>query len=145
MKSLVSVNIILITFYASIFLNDSYLSLHQVNASLLCKCNHSSQHEIHSSNKGSLLLEDHASLILDRENLPSCHSSQIKSAHFCSCKKSSENLVNILFQKSTILEGKFDHFFVHLTSKYFVGITNKKVSLPRGFSFLITPPPKTIL
>ena len=145
MKTFVLIVTVLFTFFTSILLNDSYLSLHQVNTSLLCKCNHSSHNEVHTT-QTSLLLDEHSLLLSNQDSLPSCHSPKsMETTHICSCKKSSENLVHILFQKSMVIQSKIEVFALDFTNKFFICITSEKISLPSGFSFLITPPPKSII
>ena len=144
MKNFVSTVTIIVTFFTSIFLSESYLSYTQVNASLICRCNHSSHNEIHS-NKDSLLLNEHVSLLEIKKNLPSCHSSNKVSAHICSCKKTSENLVHILFQKVVNIMNILKEIPIEHFNLYYISITLDRFCLHPGFSFLITPPPKSTI
>jgi hypothetical protein len=142
MKKFVSSLLVLVTTFTSILLNESLLSYHQVTSSLLCKCNHTSKNEIHSN---SVLLDEHKHFIPVSPELPSCHTPKKGETHLCSCKKSADSLANILFQKSVVLLNNLELFAVYFHNSYISCSTKEKLLLPVGFSFLITPPPKTIL
>lgn len=140
MKKIVSFVTLIITIFTTILLNDGLLSLQQVKSSRVCKCNHSSNREVHSDR--SLLFEEHSDISVVSDKLPTCHTQKKGEPHLCSCKKSSDTLETIFFQKSPIIQNKIEIYSFLPNHKEYYSIPFDRLILPAGFNFLITPPPK---
>ena len=143
MKKILAGILIIILFSTSSLLSEGYLCIQNLQALKLCKCNHSSEKELHS-NTNDILLPEHTSSFKSNEGLPKCHdSSRMSSPHICSCKKSEATLETFLLQKSTlsIILAVQIPFYIET-----VIIFNRVISftLPSGYQYIITPPPKFI-
>jgi hypothetical protein len=143
MKKFLAGILIIILFSTSSLLSEGYLCFQNLQALKLCKCNHSSEKELHS-NTNDVLLPEHTTTFKSNEGLPKCHdSSRISSPHICSCKKSEATLEAFLLQKSTL------SIVVAAQIPYYIQTVlsfNREITyiLPSGFQYIITPPPKFI-
>ena len=143
MKKFLAGILAFLIFSSSAFLSEGYLCFQNLKASIICKCNHTSTKENHSTLNENLIFPDHDLMNSSLEDLPSCHNPKKYSPHLCSCKKTSNTLSSILIQKSILY---LENPFLNLLNLYRKDLLLSSYLYKnlQGFQFILTPPPKTI-
>ncbi len=141
MKKILSALLVFVIITTTSLLSESYLCFQNFQSVRMCKCNHSSEKELHTTSS-QILLPEHSDLFKSSVSLPSCHSSKGSAPHICSCKKNENTLGSFLLQKSLLFLSSVSTL-IYTPSLYFSHIPNNVITLSSGYNRVITPPPKS--
>ncbi len=116
--------LLLILLSQSLFLGSGLLGVCLENQSKICKCNHGSRKEVHSSHKDDSLFSAKQKRIptksasnssYEEEISANCHTAKAGEQHTCSCKKKKDSLARLSIYHQVWISCFYSHLSLDIS------------------------------